>query len=169
MPPSRECNGGGAGVATTAQAAAGQPNAHDESLAAARAAGVDTTVLGLTLGEPVPLPVCPERGFVAEILSPGVAETCLSGSDDLVGLVAEMATATGQQYENAYELTVMMPTAKCPDWVWNCSIHGHQVDGKLVAVLVPTTGLDVQDEVAEALIDKYNAWTSRARISGRTT
>lgn len=161
-PPSRECNGGGAGVTTTAQAAAGKPNLHDESLRRARAAGVDTTVLGLKLGEPVNLPLCPQQGLFDSVFSQGVAQTCLRSDDELAGLIVEMATAmTGQSYESAYELTIVMPNAKCPDWVSGCSISGHQVDGKLVAVMILTKGLDVQDDVAMALMKKYKAWTTK--------
>lgn len=161
---SRECAGGGAatGVTTTAQAAAGQPNAHDQLLAKARAAGVDTTVLGLRLGEPVRLPLCPEQGLFGAIFSPGVSETCIRNDQELMQLARDMSiTLTGKDMPVSYDVTVVMPDERCPDWVSGCTIQGHQVDGKLVSVFVLTKGLDVQDEVAAALMKKYKAWTTK--------
>ena len=163
--PSRECSGGGSGAGAgtmTAQAATGQPNVHDELLKKARAAGVDTAVLGLRLGEPVTLPLCPESGLFGPILSAGVTETCIRNDQELMALAREMSIAlTGQDVPVSFDLTIDMPSDKCPDWLSGCSIQGHLVDGKLVSVLVLTTGLNVQDEVAAALLKKYKDSTTR--------
>ena len=164
--PSRECGGGGSGasavVATTAQAAAGQSNAHDESLRKARAAGVDTTVFGLKLGEAVRLPVCPDRGFMTELLHPGVDQTCVISNAGAEEMNKDLALIFGDELTaNPFDLTVAMSQESCPDWVWGCQFSGQRVDGRLVAVLLNTTGLKVQDEVAAALTKKYKAWSSK--------
>ena len=166
--PSRECGGGGSGagasavVATTAQAAAGQPNAHDESLQKARAAGVDTTVFGLKLGEAVRLPVCPDRGFMTELLHPGVDQTCVISNAGAEEMNKDLALIFGDELTaNPFDLTVAMSQESCPDWVWGCQFSGQRVDGRLVAVLVNTTGLAAQDEIAAALTKKYKAWTTK--------
>jgi hypothetical protein len=163
--PSRECAGGGAGAGvTTAQAAAGVPNEHDELLKKARAAGVDTTILGLRLGEPVKLPLCPESGLFGGIFAGGIKETCIRDDREMAELARLMTiTVTGQDVPDSSGtgITVDMPDDKCPDWVSGCSIQCQLVDGKLVSVLILTTGLKSQDEVAAALSRKYKAWTTR--------
>ena len=171
--PSRECGGGGAsastGATTTAQATAtqshvvaAQPNAYDESLRKARAAGVDTTVFGLKLGEAVRLPVCPDRGLMAEMLNPDVDQTCVMSLAGVLEMTDDLTVILGgEKTVNPYDLTIAMSKEACPDWVWGCQFYGQRVDGRLVAVFVLTTGLAAQDQVAAALTKKYKAWSSK--------
>lgn len=169
--PSKECAGGGAVVAAAAGAAAAgriavpvtvKANEHDESLKKARAAGVDTTVLGLKLGEAVRLPTCPDRGFMVELLNPGVDETCVMPNAPNMALANDLSVVLpGNQPAMPFDLTVELTKEKCPDWVMACQFQGRLVDGRLVAVFVLTNGLDVQDQVAAALTKKYRAWTTK--------
>ncbi|MGQ0384244.1 MAG: hypothetical protein ACT4UP_06145 [Gammaproteobacteria bacterium] len=170
--PSKECAGGGAAVAsgagavspgTTVLAVTPGVNEHVDSVKRARAAGVDTTVFGLKLGEAVTLPACPHGGFLglAE-----VTETCqrpqnVLDSDAASAMANEV---TGQQVLVPYEIAVALPRARCPDWFdIDCLFYGHLVDGRLVSVFVNSRGLDRQDQVAAALKQKYkgcvlNGW-----------
>ena len=170
--PSKECAGGGAAVANGAGAApagtktvavAAKASEHDDSVKRAKAAGVDTTVFGLKLGEAVTLPACPNRGFFdfAEI-----TETCQRPQNVLDSDAASaMANdATGQQVLLTYEIAVELPRARCPDWFGiDCLFYGHLVGGRLVSVVVHPVGLLKQEQVAALLKQKYkgcvlNGW-----------
>lgn len=170
--PSKECAGGGAAVASaagsvspgaTAPVVTARAKDHVDSVQRAKAAGVDTTVFGLKLGEAVTLPACPGGGFLnfAEI-----TETCQRPQ---VGIYSDAASAmvnevTGQQVLVPYEITVELPRARCPDWFdIDCLFYGHLVDGRLVSVFVHPRGLGKQEQVAAVLKQKYkgcvlNGW-----------
>lgn len=170
--PSKECAGGGTGAVAGAGAApagkaaavvAARANEHDDSVKRARAAGVDTTVFGLQLGEAVKLPACPNRGFLDFT---EITETCqrpqnVLDSDSASALANEV---TGQQVLVPYEIAVELPSARCPDWFdIDCLFYGHLVDGRLVSVFVHPRGLNKQAEIAAALKQKYkncvlNGW-----------
>jgi hypothetical protein len=170
--PSKECAGGGAAVASgagavspgaTAPIVTAKAKEHVDSVQRAKAAGVDTTVFGLKLGEAVTLPACPGGGFLnfAEI-----TETCqrrqnVLDSDAASAMANEV---TGQQVLVTYEISVELPRASCPDWFdIDCLFYGHLVDGRLVSVFVHPQGLGKQEQVAAALKQKYkgcvlNGW-----------
>jgi hypothetical protein len=165
-PPSKECSGGGAVVAAasgaaataaTSQAVSGKANEHDDSVKRAKAAGVDTTVFGLQLGEAVKLPACPNRGFLDFT---EITETCQRPQNvlDSDGASAILNEVTGQQILVPFEIAVELPRARCPDWFdIDCLFYAHVVDGRLVAVLVHPRGLGKQDQVAAALKQKYKS------------
>ena len=169
--PSKECAGGGTGVGAGAAAApagkttsvvAGTASEHDDSVKRAKAAGVDTTVFGLQLGEVVKLPACPNRDFDFT----GITETCQRPQNvlDSDGASAMANEVTGQQVMVTYEIAVELPRARCPDWFdIDCLFYGHLVDGRLVSVFVHPRGLDKQEEIAALLKQKYkgcvlNGW-----------
>jgi len=168
--PARACtNAVSSATATTAGSAAGaasvpvqsaQPTPSDESIRRARAAGVDVTVFGLVLGEPVRLPACPEQGFL-DLLGPGIQTTCIVNEDplgiaeDITKLFGITASAGDARSASTYDLVVAMPSAKCPDWVAQCQFRVQLAGGRLSAVFILTTGLDVQDAVGAALTEKY--------------
>jgi hypothetical protein len=169
--PSKECAGGGAGVAAGAAAApagkttsvvAGTANEHDDSVKRAKAAGVDTTVFGLQLGEVVKLPACPNRDFDFT----GITETCQRPQNtiDIGGTAGLINEVTGQNIPLTFEIAVELPRTRCPDWFdIDCLFYGHLVDGRLVAVFVHPRGLDKQAEIAAMLKQKYkgcvlNGW-----------
>lgn len=168
--PSKECAGGGSVVAagtgaapagTTGQVVTAKANEHDDSVKRAKAAGVDTTVFGLKFGEAVRLPACPGFFEFAEI-----TETCQRQQNvlDSDGASAMANEVTGQQVLVPYEIAVVLPRARCPDWFdIDCLFYGHLVDGRLVSVFVHPHGLNKQNEVAAALKQKYkgcilNGW-----------
>lgn len=170
--PSKECAGGGAAAAagagavspgTTAPVVTAKVKDHVDSVQRAKAAGVDTTVFGLKLGEAVTLPACPNGGFFG---SGEVSETCQRPQ---VGIYSDAASAmvnevTGQRILVPYEITVELPRASCPDWFdIDCLFYGHIVDGRLVSVFVHPRGLGKQEQVAAVLKQKYkgcvlNGW-----------
>jgi hypothetical protein len=161
--PSRDCTGGtsaapatiASGAATGANAAAAAANAQsvqatpsDDSIRRARAAGVDVTVFGLTLGEPLHLPTCPEPSFFD---TPVIETTCIANDN---------ATAINNQLgvpnpAVPFTILISMVTSKCPNWVGNCNLVAHLSGGRLTAVQFWTTGQTVQDTVGAALTDKY--------------
>jgi hypothetical protein len=170
--PSKECGGGGAAVAsgagavssgTTALTVTSKASAHVESVKRARAAGVDTTVFGLKLGEPVTLPACPGGGFLNFV---EITETCQrpQGVLDSDAASAMANEVTGQQVLVPYEISVELPRTRCPDWFdIDCLFYGHVVDGRLVSVFVHPRGLGKQEQVAAVLKQKYkgcvlNGW-----------
>jgi hypothetical protein len=174
--PSKECAGGGAAVASGAGAGAGavspgttapavtvRAKEHVESVQRAKAAGIDTTVFGLKLGEAVTLPACPSGGFFG---AAEVTETCqrpqtVLDSDAASAMANEV---TGQQVLVTYEISINLPRARCPDWFdIDCLFYGHLVDGRLVSVFVHPRGLGKQEQVAAVLKQKYkgcvlNGW-----------
>jgi hypothetical protein len=164
--PSRECIGvagsssertAGAATGQTAVAATAEATAADDSVRRARAAGVDVTVLGLTLGQPVSLPVCEERSLFG-IFGPDIRETCIVNNVEVNALTEDIAALLGSTASEAaipYDLTVQMPRTRCPDWVAGCTFTGHLSNGRLTAVYVPTTGLDKQKDIGAALTQKY--------------
>ena len=164
--PSRECMGvagsssvrtAGASSGQTAAAATAEATAADDSVRRARAAGVDVTVLGLTLGQPVSLPLCPERSLLG-IFGPDISQTCVVNNVELNALAADINALLGTAATEPtilYDLTVQMPTARCPDWVAGCTFTGHLSNGRLTAVYVPTTGLNKQKDIGAALTQKY--------------
>ena len=168
--PSRECAGGvSPAPATTAGGTTGtapvpaqsaQATPSDDSIRRARAAGVDVTVLGLTLGEPVRLPACPAQS-IFNILGPGIETTCIWNEDplgvaeDITKLFGVTPNADGTRNASMYDLVIAMPPAKCPDWVAQCQFRVQLSGGRLSAVFILTTGLEVQNDVGAALTQKY--------------
>jgi hypothetical protein len=170
--PSKECAGGGAAVASgagavspgaTATVVTANAKEHVDSVQRAKAAGVDTTVFGLKLGEAVTLPACPNGGFFG---SGQVSETCqrpqtVLDSDAASAMANEV---TGQRVLVPYQIAVELPRARCPDWFdIDCLFYGHLVDGRLVSVFVHPRGLGKQEQVAAVLKQKYkgcvlNGW-----------
>lgn len=122
--------------------------------AKARAAGVDMTVFGVELGEPLRLPACVSpKGAKPDpftMIDPGVGtvRTLCRGSS-ITGVLLGANTA------------VHMP--KCPNWVLgdamkeSCSMQAYLHDGRLSAVAITTRGVDVAPDVEKVLVAKYGA------------
>jgi hypothetical protein len=144
-----------------------QASAVDDSIKRAKAAGVNTTVLGLQLGDLVRLPVCPQESFFGDLFGPGIQATCKKAGSAFPVATAIGGTATSMSFDIAVE----MPRANCPDWMSGCVFYGQLSEGHLADVLIVTNGLSVQTTVGATLKAKYGnsatvAWNEFSNTAG---
>ena len=140
----------------------GASTGSDPSIAKARAANIDTKVLGLSLGEPLRLPSC---GPVLSLSVP--TETCVQQelSDALgLGAVAEAfgmgsASPTAEELRTQGMSVSFVPDA-CPAWMSECAATAMTYDGVLVAIDIKTKGHNVDQAVVKDLRAKYGPPTS---------
>jgi hypothetical protein len=125
--------------------------AADPSLAKARAANVDTKVLGMALGEPVQVPTCDS---IFE------SKTCLQEEPpaELVNSITSMFgikdTATAEDKRSTGR-ALHLSSDGCPAWMSDCYARLLIYDGRLVAVDISTKGHTVDQIVARELREKY--------------
>jgi hypothetical protein len=123
--------------------------ANDPSIAKARAANIDTKVLGLALGEPLLLPSCGSFFDVVGRTAP--TQTCVQPDlPDVFGsgsLTAEELRTKG--------LFISFPSEACPSWMADCGVSAMTYDGLLVAIDIKTKGHTVDQAVVKDLRDKY--------------
>jgi hypothetical protein len=140
---------------STSSVASGRPPGAvtDPSIAKARAANVDTKVLGLQLGEPLQIPTCAEM-FPG--LFSGRDTTCMKKTDDLLSKSIEDALGVKDD-PGAREHTAMLELSQdgCPSWVQGCEARLMTYDGLLVAIDLKTKGHNVDQAVAKELRAKY--------------
>jgi hypothetical protein len=125
----------------------------DPSIAKARAARVDTKVLGIQLGEPLQIPRCTSLF--------GTEQTCvqdLSGLEEALGVGDD---AGDKQRTSPLELS----QDACPSWSLDCSGAVMTYDGLVVAVSIGTKGHTVDAAVAQALRAKYGPPTTANPIA----
>ena len=134
---------------STSSVASGRPSgaATDPSIAKARAANVDTKVLGIALGEPLRIPRCESL----------VAETTCTGNENpllkLLGMGEDPTARSGT-------LSLTLGQDSCPAWVQYCSASLLIYDGLVVAIEMKTKGHNVNQAVVRDLRDKYGPPTS---------
>ena len=135
---------------STSNVASGR-TATDPSIAKARAANVDTKVLGLALGEPVQIPEC------ADLVS---ETTCIATNTN--PLLKLLGIGEDPDARNARERTLSLNLGQdaCPSWVQYCSASLLIYDGLLVAIEMKTKGHNVDKAVARDLRAKYGPPTS---------
>lgn len=138
----------------------------DASIAKAKAAKVDLTAFGLTLGEAVELPQCADQLLQFD------KRTCIPGQPANVGLAIDFLNAIipgglaeGQTDPNVMQ--VRFDDDHCPSWLEGCSGEILVHDGVLVAIAVTTKGRRVENSVNAELKGKYGP-ASRAKL-GRIT
>ena len=136
-------------------------NAHADSIRRAHAAGVDTTVFGLALGQPMRLPQCPQQSLL-NLFGPEITAACVlndTSTADAAALVNSLipGAGAGEDTERPFKTSIVMPPSKCPDWMSGCGYRVWLVDGRVVGASVVTAGLDKQKDVAVALTQKYKA------------
>jgi len=120
--------------------------ATDPSIAKARAANVDTKVLGLPLGEPLHVPKC--ESLVLET-------TCTGNPNPLLKLLG-----MEEDPNRGGTISLNLGEDACPSWVQNCSASLLIYDGLLVAIEMKTKGHNVNQAVARDLRAKYGPPTS---------
>jgi len=131
--------------------------ATDPSIAKARAASVDTKVLGLALGEPLRVPSC-------DSLSDPSTRTCFVPTSGLalaalafLGLDSGPRTAEEQRTN---VISVVFPPDNCPSWLKDGGASVMTYDGLLVAIDMTTKGHNVNQAVVRDLREKYGPPTS---------
>jgi hypothetical protein len=142
-------------AAATAPKAAPKPNtppvAPDPSVAKARAAGVDMTLLGLQLGQAVNMPQCTETG-IGDVLG-----AIFGGSSG----PPQTYPCTENEISQSYTFGMFMdkgievaPTS-CPNWAVPCTLPSLIRNGLLLGVYMYTGGQPSDAAVTAALIAKY--------------
>src|SRR5437667_1683302 len=139
-------------AASGSAASSGASGAPDPSIAKARAANVDTKVLGMALGEPLQVPTCQ---------SMFESKTCLQeeGSTELVEAVGSMfgMKPAAQTAEDRRQTggAIRLGSDDCPSWMSDCFARLLIYDGRLVAIDVSTKGHTVDQVVVRQLREKY--------------
>lgn len=126
--------------------------ATDPSIAKARAANVDTKVLGLALGEPLRVPSCDSLADFSTrtcvLATPGAALAALAALGlDLGPRTVEEKRTNG--------MSVLFPSDNCPSWMRDCGASLMTYDGLLVAIDLKTKGRNVNQAVVRDLREKY--------------
>lgn len=139
-----------------------KPSGSDPSIAKARAANIDTKVLGLSLGEPLRLPSC---GPLLSLSVP--TQTCVQQDlAEVPGVAAVVeALGMGSKQPSAEELrtnglSVSFVPDACPAWMSECGASAMTYDGVLVAIDIKTKGHNVDQAVVRDLRAKYGPPTS---------
>jgi hypothetical protein len=120
----------------------------DPSIAKARAAHVDTKILGIPLGEPLQVPACASL-FDDE-------KTCfhnLSGLEKALGVDDDAG-------DRQHTSPVQLAKDACPSWSKDCYAQVMTYDGLVVAASILTKGHMVDTAVAQDLRAKYGPPTS---------
>jgi len=125
----------------------------DPSIAKARAARVDTKVLGIQLGESLQLPKCTSLF--------GTETTCVQNLSALEKAFGVDDDAGNRQQTSPLELS----QDACPAWSQDCSGAVMTYDGRVVAVSIATKGHTVDAAVAQDLRAKYGPPTSATPIA----
>jgi hypothetical protein len=160
-----------AGAAGTTAAAAAPPppaptaGAPEPTRPVHTAGGVDMTVFGVPMGEPLRLPRCaagsPQQQGMQALgslfgVSEGPPTTCQSSS----GAAALLGGDSG--------IGIHLPRARCPAWIHltqGCALSGVMHNGRLAMVLIVTAGLDADEQIAQDLREKYGKPTSVRRAT----
>jgi hypothetical protein len=133
--------------------------APDPSIAKARAANVDTKVLGLPLGESVQVPVCD---------SMFESKTCLQEEPpaELVDTISSIFSIKNTAEDTRSSgRAVRLSADDCPSWMSDCYARLLLYDGRLVAVDISTKGHTVDQVVARELREKYGPPTLTKHIA----
>lgn len=125
----------------------------DPSIAKARAAHVDTKVLGIQLGEPLQIPRCTSLF--------GTEQTCVQDFSGLEKALGVGDDAGDRQRTSPLELS----QDACPSWSKDCSGAVMTYDGLVVAVSIGTKGHTVDAAVAQDLRAKYGPPTTAKPIA----
>jgi hypothetical protein len=148
--------------AAAASPAGGPPPPPDPSVATARAAGVDMTVLGIPLGEAFALPHC-QRGndLVSQV------DNMVNGDVDPAGLLDQNqptpcygANPTELQNGQSYawmpvDTVIKFSDDKCPSWLSGCTAYGMLRNGLLLAIYMDPENGTGEDVTAKQLRAKY--------------
>jgi hypothetical protein len=133
-----------------------EPAISDPSAAKARAAGVDTKVFGIPMGEPLTLSTCPTRlGFLVD-----ASNTCVEGNPVEGNALAKvlLASVTGPPKEEDPKtkyVRINLEQSLCPQWTDGCAITAAVHQGAIVGAYLITKGYTVEKTTATELKGKY--------------
>jgi hypothetical protein len=136
----------------TLSRASGAP---DPSIAKARAANVDTKVLGMALGEPLQFPKCQSLFESTTCLQEEPTELAEAVGSAL-GMKPAAETAEDRRQTGG---SVRLGSDDCPSWMSDCGARVLLYDGRLVAIDISTKGHMVDQAVIRQLREKYGAPT----------
>jgi hypothetical protein len=148
------------------------PPPPDPSVATARAAGVDTTVFGIPLGEAFTLPHC-QRGndLVSQV------DGMVNGDVDPAGLLDQNqptpcygANPTELQTGEAYawmpvDTVIKFSDDKCASWLSGCVAYGLLRNGLLLSIFMDPENGTGPDATAEQLSAKYGKPTNQQVVA----
>lgn len=122
----------------------------DPDVVKAKAGKVDTSVLGMQLGDPLSFSTC-------KFMVLNLGENCVEGqagdSDLLGGLLGPIMTQVKVDPEIR---TVHLTQDSCPSWAAaSCAVYVRVHDGRLVGVYILTKGRNVEKTTTNELIAKY--------------
>lgn len=136
------------------------PAKPDPAMAKARAAGVDTKVFGVPLGEPLRLPTCGNfkdrsksmdglAALGAGLRGISTATTCQS-QGSMLGLVMGLVGAEGFLADRY----ILLAEDSCPPWAY-CEVAASRIDGNLAGVTIMVQKGAREDQVGKPLRAKY--------------
>lgn len=133
----------------------------DPSIAKATAARVDTTVVGLQLGEPLRLPECNPLGFDSIVDAATdtvtVRVTCVMvGLKLLEGLNVESLLGIEIDRSGVADMrNIRLSRDYCPAWVTDCAGYATVHNGRLSGIALFTAGRGTERTVTNDLREKY--------------
>lgn len=154
-----------AGVSAGGKAIA-QMVAKDQALAKAK--GIDLSVFGVRLGEPLQFPECGDdaaRNFPSALtgMGRGAPETCVgsAGADMATAIIEAAKRASGaKQDPTTQTVAVMLGESKCPGWVkagGSCVLHVTLKEGIAVAASFAVSPQPAEADVLSRLREKFKA------------
>ncbi|MGH9947290.1 MAG: hypothetical protein ACRD6X_08835 [Pyrinomonadaceae bacterium] len=132
------------GPKSSTASAAGEP---DTSIAKAKAAKVDLTIVGLQFGEPLSVAVCPL------IMIGPPKQTCRA---EVPAFAAEIVAGLGIKSTTPEDMTIVtLDENHCPSWVTQCQAYVTVKAGGIAAVGLFTEGRNSAKTVTTDLTSKY--------------
>jgi hypothetical protein len=110
-------------------------------VAAGKKTKADMSVFGITLGEPLNLPVCADGD---------PPQTCLLLGSSIV----QQALRTVGGSPESMPTLVQLPPSRCPDWI-SCNVQVVIRDNYAVAITLDTLGVESRDRIVAKLTEKY--------------
>ncbi|MBN8734418.1 MAG: hypothetical protein J0L64_28035, partial [Acidobacteria bacterium] len=120
------------------------------SIARAQAAGVDTKVFGMQLGDRVNLPNCGLMG------PPITTQNCIAEFDGLINAFA----AVGEP-SLADTLSIKLARDNCPAWLPDCRVLANIEGERLIGFMIHPKGASVERATATELLAKYGSRATR--------
>lgn len=137
-----------------------EPAKPDPAIAKAKAAGVDTKVFGVPLGEPLRLPSCTglkeftrskegANPLMSGLRGISTSTTCQS-QGSMMGLIGGLAGVTGMLSDRY----ILLAENTCPPWAY-CEVVAFRHEGNLAGVTIMVQPGAKEDQVGKHLRAKY--------------
>ena len=153
--------GGTAVAARPAPAATAAPPPPEPPRELRSSTGVDMMVLGVPMGEPLRLPLCPTTAQGSSPLATALAglERAFAPTTTVCQNISERS-ASGR---NA--VSIKLPSDRCPEWLnILCLVSGTLHNGRVAQLELGTRGLDVEEGLVEILRAKYGKPSRSKRV-----